>query len=77
MTRKRTQETFEVSHFRVRVTDCPSNGITFALIAGDKNLPERETKMFSGHVEVGMSSELHRLAAHVSGFEEKLRGNSQ
>lgn len=71
MTRKQEQKTFRIAHVNFRVTDCPKNGVTFALIAGDEGLPERQTRLFSGHIEKGMATALHRLAAHISTLEDR------
>jgi hypothetical protein len=71
MTKSRTQETFKIAHITVVVTDCPSQGSTYGLYAGDDDLPERRTRLFSGHVEDGMTSGLHRLAAHISTLESR------
>jgi hypothetical protein len=71
MTRVRTQETFRIAHITFVVTDCPNQGTTFGLYAGDDGLPERRTRLFSGHIEDGMTTGLHRLAAHISTFEHK------
>lgn len=72
MTRKRDIEEFRVAHVGFRVIDCPNQGVTFQLFAGMEDVPERRTALFSGHVEKGMSSQLHRLAAHISTLEEKI-----
>lgn len=72
MTRKRQVDVFPVAHVTFKIIDCPHNGKTFSLIAGYGELPERKNTLFSGHIHKGMSSELHRLAAHISTLEAKL-----
>ena len=71
MTAKKTQETFKIAHFQIVVTDCPNQGSTFGLYVGHDDLPERKNCLFSGHIEDGMTTQLHRLAAHVSTLENQ------
>lgn len=76
MAKAQKVQEFQIAHVTFRVTECPRGGSTFCLIAGESDLPERRTKLFSGHIEKGMATALHRLAAHVSTLEERLEDES-
>ncbi len=72
MTRKQEVQTFKVSGLDVRVTDCPRRGVTVAFLTGSEGLPERRRTLFTGRLESGTTSQLHRLAAHLSTKEERI-----
>ena len=78
MTRKLKRTVWRTGHVTWVITDSPERGRTFGLYAcgddefGENKLPERKALLFSGHISEGMTTELHRLAAHVSTLEAKV-----
>jgi hypothetical protein len=68
---------FEVGHVTFEVCDHPEHGVTFALIAGEAVHARDRRPMFSGHVAVGMGTQLRRLAHHLDDLEKSIqRGQS-
>lgn len=68
------REAFQVAHVTVEVIDHPEHGATFALIAGEAVHARDRRPLFSGHVEVGMGTQLRRLAHRIDEIEARMRG---
>lgn len=75
MTRPREVQEFRTGLVRWRITDCPNQGVTYALWAGHDDLPERQVKLFSGHVEPEMHEELRELAFALRQLSSRVEGN--
>ena len=63
---------FDIAHVRVRVTDHPENGVTFALRPALG--PETGPDLFSGHVDPGMAAALRALADHLDALGARIGG---
>jgi hypothetical protein len=65
------RETFQVGHVTFEVNQNEDDGATFALIAGEAATAKDRRPLFSGHISVGMSNELRKLAFRIQQLEPK------
>lgn len=65
------RETFDVAHVQFELIDHPEDGVTFGL--RPKYGPEDRRCLFSGHIELGMGTQLRRLAHAIDALEGKLK----
>lgn len=68
------REQFKVGHITFEIADHPTNGCTFALIAGEATENKYLKPLFTGHISKGMGSELRRVADRFDKLAEKAKG---
>ena len=56
---------FPIAQMRVRITDDPTAGTTFALFTEDEWKGKGAKALFSGHVDQGTPEQLRALAQHL------------